>query len=62
MTDSDLEKAALGAAARELKFAIAEAEQQEAQRTLPTFEERQALYLRRAEQIVDAYRKVLVHG
>lgn len=62
MTDADLGKAALAAAARELKFAIAEAEQQEAQRRPPTFEEREALYLRRAKKIVDAYHEVVVHG
>jgi len=48
-------EAAIQAAMRELKFAIAEAEQQVQQRLPPTLNERTALYRRRAQRIVDAY-------
>ena len=40
--------------ARELKFAIAEAEQQAAQGRLPSLEERNTLYIRRAKRIIEA--------
>ena len=52
---NDIEKGALKAAARELKFAIGEAEQQQQQRQPPTFEEVEELYVRRALRIVKAY-------
>lgn len=53
-------EAAIQAAMRELKFAIAEAEQQEQQRHPPTPTERAQLYRRRVQQIVEAYQDALV--
>ena len=48
-------EAAIQAAMRELKSAVAEAEQQVQQRRDPTPAERTELYRRRAQRIVDAY-------
>ncbi len=53
-------EAAMQAAMRELKFAIAEAEQLEQQSRPPTPDERTELYRRRALSIVGAYQEALV--